>query len=78
MQATLGSFIVFVALADTFGPSDPTYLVDQLVAKWTGKGVRKEEPVPKKMTGEEDLEICQQQSGDTDNMSAFNHERVII
>jgi hypothetical protein len=37
VQATVGSFIVFVALADAFGPSRPTYVFDWISAKLTGK-----------------------------------------
>jgi len=33
IMATLGSFIVFITLADSFGPSRPTVLVDAIVAK---------------------------------------------
>ena len=33
VQATIGSFVVFLALADTLGPSQPTYMADRLVEK---------------------------------------------
>lgn len=33
IMATLGSFVVFITLADTCGPSRPTVLVDAIVAK---------------------------------------------
>jgi predicted RND superfamily exporter protein len=36
VQASVGSFIVFVALADAFGPSQPTYAVDWITAKLIG------------------------------------------
>lgn len=33
VMATIGSFVVFITLADCIGPSEPTYLVDMLIAK---------------------------------------------
>lgn len=36
LMATIGSFIVFLTLTDTFGPSHPTVLVDSIVEKTTG------------------------------------------
>lgn len=33
LMATVGSFIVFITLSDTFGPSRPTVLVDAIVGK---------------------------------------------
>jgi hypothetical protein len=33
IQATAGSFIVFLVLTDCFGPAEPTYTVDLLLAK---------------------------------------------
>lgn len=77
VQATLGSFIVFVALADTFGPSDPTYLVDKMLAKCTGKDYQEDLSTQKK-SKDVDREIAQQSSDDTDITSVFNHERVIL
>lgn len=38
IQATVGTFIIFLTLVDTIGPSNPTYLVDRCI------GARKEEP----------------------------------
>lgn len=32
-MASAGSFIVFISLSDTFGPSQPTVLVDSIMAK---------------------------------------------
>jgi len=43
IMATLGSFIVFITLSDTFGPSRPTVLVDAMVAACCGGGDKKEE-----------------------------------
>jgi hypothetical protein len=34
IQATVGSFIVFLTLADCVGPSNPTYFVDSLLERW--------------------------------------------
>ena len=36
LQATVGSFIVFLVLADTFGPSHPTFVVDWISDKVCG------------------------------------------
>jgi hypothetical protein len=33
IQATVGSFIVFITLVDCIGPTNPTYLVDRLIGK---------------------------------------------
>lgn len=35
IQATIGSFIVFLVMADCFGPSEPTALIDRLVGSCT-------------------------------------------
>merc|ERR1711937_673270 len=32
IQATVGSFVVFIAFTDCIGPSNPTYLVDSLLS----------------------------------------------
>lgn len=37
IQATVGSFIVFLTLTDCIGPSNPTQLVDKCLALFTGK-----------------------------------------
>lgn len=37
VQATTGSFIVFLVLTDCFGPSNPTYVVDQITDRLFGK-----------------------------------------
>ena len=42
LQATAGSFIVFLVLADCFGPSQPTYLVDWLSEKLCRKKADKD------------------------------------
>ena len=36
IQATLGSFIVFISLADAVGPAEPTWLMDTIIAKVRG------------------------------------------
>jgi 5-methyltetrahydrofolate--homocysteine methyltransferase len=36
LQATAGSFIVFLVLTDCFGPAEPTALIDSVVAKCQG------------------------------------------
>ena len=36
IQATIGSFIVFLVLTDSLGPSRPTYLVDWATSKLKG------------------------------------------
>ena len=33
LQATIGSFVVFLSMTDTVGPSNPTFLYDKLTAK---------------------------------------------
>jgi len=43
VQATVGSFIVFLTLADTFGPSQPTFVVDWISAKLCGSSDTAEE-----------------------------------
>ena len=35
VQAFIGSFIVFVVLADCFGPRNPTYVYDRMAAWWS-------------------------------------------
>ena len=47
IMATLGSFIVFITLSDTFGPSQPTVLVDAIVAKLCGGDGKAEAEMPK-------------------------------
>jgi len=45
LQATIGSFIVFLTLCDCFGPSEPTYLVDAAFRKmkiWCNKNEESE------------------------------------
>ena len=41
LHATIGSFVVFVVLNDTFGPSEPTKLIDSLVARIRRKDANK-------------------------------------
>lgn len=74
IMATLGSFIVFVALADTFGPSQPTYIVDWLVAKCSGKENLKKSD---KTEQAGDQGIRHVKSGETET-SAMNIERTSI
>ena len=38
IQATIGSFVVYLTLAETLGPSRPTYTVDWIVAKIRSRG----------------------------------------
>jgi hypothetical protein len=40
-QATIGSFVIFITLNDTFGPSEPTKFIDSLVARISGKDAGK-------------------------------------
>ena len=47
LHATIGSFIIYIVLNDLFGPSEPTKLIDSLIAKITG-GKKKEDEVVKK------------------------------
>jgi predicted RND superfamily exporter protein len=35
VQASIGSFIVFVVMLDCFGPRNPTYLFDRMAAWWS-------------------------------------------
>ena len=37
IQATIGSFVVFLAFTDSIGPSNPTYLVDRATECIFGK-----------------------------------------
>ena len=37
IQASAGSFVVFLVFNDCIGPSQPTYLVDKILAKLSGK-----------------------------------------
>jgi len=37
IQSTLGSFVIFLTMADCLGPSEPTYMVDTLIARCRGK-----------------------------------------
>jgi predicted exporter len=37
LNATIGSFIVFITLTDTLGPTHPTYLFDQCMLRLCGK-----------------------------------------
>lgn len=34
LQAVVGSFVVFLTITDAVGPTHPTYLYEQMVAKW--------------------------------------------
>jgi hypothetical protein len=53
VQATIGSFVVFLTLADCTGPSQPTLMADRLVEKCRAtKTARRSEPA----TSEDDLE----------------------
>jgi len=38
VQSLIGSFVVFLIMADTLGPASPTYLADKLIAKCTNVG----------------------------------------
>jgi len=73
VQATLGSFIVFVCLVDTFGPSNPTYTVDLLIAKMRGKDVPskdrddKDQEIPENVTSEDDGFESVEKVNSTDN-----------
>lgn len=37
IQASVGSFVVFLTMVDCMGPTNPTYLVDRLVFRLFGK-----------------------------------------
>lgn len=43
VQASIGSFIVFVVLADCFGPRNPTFLMDRVSAWWSSRRQRERE-----------------------------------
>jgi len=43
LQATIGSFVVFLTLCDCIGPAQPTYLFDMVVEKCSGKQDDKKE-----------------------------------
>ena len=43
LHATVGSFVVYLVLTDSFGPSEPTKLFDSLITKCKGVGGNKEE-----------------------------------
>ena len=44
IMATVGAFVVFITLSDTFGPSRPTVLVDAIINKLCGnKNIENEE-----------------------------------
>lgn len=48
LQATLGSFIVFLTMTDCIGPEHPTYLVDKCFAmrcKWFATICKKKKPM---------------------------------
>jgi 5-methyltetrahydrofolate--homocysteine methyltransferase len=54
IQATIGSFIVFLTLTDCFGPSNPTVFVDKGIAVILGKfGVQK--PATERLSTSSDL-----------------------
>ena len=36
LQSLIGSFVVFLTMTDCIGPTQPTYMFDQLIAKCTG------------------------------------------
>jgi hypothetical protein len=46
VNATLGSFVVFIVLTDSFGPSDPTHVVDSVVKKLCGSKEQEENDAP--------------------------------
>ena len=37
IQATVGSFVVFLAMSICLGPSDPTHLIDKLTNRFTSR-----------------------------------------
>lgn len=37
IQATIGSFVIFLTLTDCIGPARPTYLADKLIERCRGK-----------------------------------------
>jgi hypothetical protein len=43
VQATAGSFVVFLSMTDCLGPSDPTALVDKALSKCSKKGERNDD-----------------------------------
>ena len=49
VQATIGSFVVFLALTDCIGPSNPTYAVDFAMSKLKAclQGKKKAETRPR-------------------------------
>jgi hypothetical protein len=54
IQAMIGSFVVFLVLADCIGPSNPTFLVDWTVSKYA-KHCKQKEPAPKVKSGSKEL-----------------------
>ena len=48
IQAFLGSFVVFLAMADSVGPSQPTYLVDRCLSMITNKHEQEEDVITSK------------------------------
>jgi len=60
LHATIGSFVVYIVLNDLFGPSEPTRMIDGLIARITGKKtdtvIEEIEPEQEKSTVEPEQE----------------------
>lgn len=60
LHATIGSFVVYIVLNDLFGPSEPTRMIDRLIARITGKKtdtvIEEIEPEQEKSTVEPEQE----------------------
>mmetsp|Transcript_18251 Transcript_18251/g.25715 ORF Transcript_18251/g.25715 Transcript_18251/m.25715 type:complete len:1096 (-) Transcript_18251:96-3383(-) len=50
LQSTLGSFVVFLTLADCIGPNEPTYLFNELIAKCASTFKKDEEKIVSRQT----------------------------
>ena len=55
IQATAGSFIMFLTMADCVGPSDPTFLVDTCLGTLIGRKTNGSRDHQDRQSEEEDL-----------------------
>ena len=62
IQATIGSFVVFLTLTDCIGPSNPTYLADNLAAIIGFGATKEEDSTPTKKSKLDKTELMTQES----------------
>ena len=70
IQATVGSFVVFLTLTDCVGPSHPTYLCDRLLGYVTGRNndAPQEETDSSRKLAREETDMTSTRTGKNDEL----------